>query len=66
MAGMMEAIKKYLRSCQGVKRTPLVYIIRKTILVQTYGEYPKYATPNDKMIARMLYLTPDKNKFLQE
>ena len=66
MARMMEATEEYLRSCQGVMRAPLAYIIRKTILVQTYDEYPKYATPDDEMIARMLHLPPDKNKLLQE
>ena len=64
-AGMMEAIEEYLRSCHGVMRAPLAYIIRKTILVQTYGEYPKYATPDNEMIARILHLPPDKDKILQ-
>ena len=62
MAGMMEAIEEYLRSCQDVERVPLGYIIRKTIIVKTYGDYPKYATPDDEMIIRMLHLPPDKNK----
>ena len=35
---------------------------KKTITVQTYGDYPKYATPDDKMMVRMLHLTLDKNK----
>ena len=39
MTGMMEVIKEYLRSCQGVIRAPLVYIIRNTIIVQTYDDY---------------------------
>ena len=39
MAGMMESIKEYLRSCCGVKRA-LAYITRKTIIVQIYGDYP--------------------------
>ena len=30
------------------------------------GDYPMYATPDDKMIARMLHLPPDKNKLLSE
>ena len=45
MAGMMKAIIEYLRSHHGVLRKPLAYVIRKTILVQTYGDYPKCATP---------------------
>ena len=35
MAGMMESIKEHLRSHCGVIKTPLVYIIRKTIIVQS-------------------------------
>ena len=61
MISTMEVIKEYLRSSQYVMRAPLAYIIRKTILVQTYGEYPKYVTPDDEMITRMLHLPPDKN-----
>ena len=41
-------------------RAPLGYVFRKTIIVQTFADYPKYATPNDEMIARMLHLPPDK------
>ena len=33
MAGTMEAMEEYLRSCHGVVRAPLAYIIRKTIIV---------------------------------
>ena len=33
MAGMMEFIEEYLRSCCGVVRAPLAYIIKKTIRV---------------------------------
>ena len=66
MAGTMEAIEEYIRSCQGVMRASLAYVIRKTLLVQTYGEYPKFATPDDEMIVRMFHLPPDKNKLLQE
>ena len=64
MEGMMESIKKYLRSCHGKMRAPLAYIIRKTIIVQTDGDYLMYATPDDEMIARMLHLPPEKNKLL--
>ena len=34
MAGKLVSIKEYLRSCHGVVRTPLAYVIRKTITVQ--------------------------------
>ena len=43
-------------------KVPLAYIIRKTTMVQFYGNHPKYATPEDKMIVRMLHLPPDRNK----
>ena len=66
MAEMMESIEEYLRSHCGVVRESLAYIISKTIIVQTYGEYPMYATPVHEMIARMLHLPPDKNKLLSE
>ena len=66
MAGTMVFIEKYLRSCHGVVRAPLAYIIRKTITVQTHGDYPKYATPDDEMIARMLHLPPGKNRLHDE
>ena len=58
--------EKYLRSCHGVVQVPLAYIIRKTMTVQTYGDYPSYATPDDEMIARMLHLPSDKNKVHNE
>ena len=66
MAGMMEFIKEYLRSCHRVVKTPLACIISKSITVQTYGEYPMYATPDNQMINRMLHLPPDKNRLLLE
>ena len=59
MAEMMEDIKEYLRLHHSVVRVPLAYIIRKTIIVQTYCDYPKYVAPDDKMIARILYLPLD-------
>ena len=40
MVGTMETIKDYLRSHHGVMRAPLANVIRKTIVVQTYGDYP--------------------------
>ena len=58
---MMESTVEYLRSHCGV-RAPLAYNIRKIIIVQTYGDYLMYATPDDEMITRMLHLPPDKNK----
>ena len=66
MTRMIEAIKEYFRSHQGVITTPLVYIIMKTIIVETYGVYPMYATPDDEMISRMLHLPHNKNKLLSE
>ena len=57
----MEAIEEYLVSCCGVIRVPLAYDIRKTIIVQSYGNYPKSATHEDEMIARILYLMQEKN-----
>ena len=42
MAGTMEAIKEYFRSCHSVMRAPLTHVIKKTILVQTYGDYPMW------------------------
>ena len=62
MAGTMEAIKEYLRLCHGVMQASLAYIKRNAIIVQTYSDYLMYASPDDKMIARMLYLPPEKNK----
>ena len=65
MAGTMEVIKEYLTSCHGVVKVPLAYIITRIILVKTYGDY-KYVATDDKMIARMLCLPPDKNKLHNE
>ena len=62
MAGTMESIKEYLRSHHGDMRVLLTYFIRRTITVQVYGDYPKYATPDNEMITRMLHLPPDKIK----
>ena len=66
MAEMMESIKEYLRAQHGVIKAPLAYVIRKTITVQTNGDCPMYATPDDKMIARVLHLPLNKNKLLLE
>ena len=41
MAGTEEAIKKYLRSCFGVIRAPLAYIMRKNVIVETCSDYLK-------------------------
>ena len=60
MVGMMEAIEDYLGSCNDIMRAPLAYIIRKTTLVQTYGDYLIYAPPDNEMIARMLHLPPER------
>ena len=61
MAGKMEVIAEYLRSCQCVMRASLAYIIRKNITVETYGDYAKYETPD---ITKMLHLPQDKNELL--
>ena len=66
MAGTMEAIKEYLRSCCGIIRAPLAYVIRKILVFETYGDYLKYSTLDDKIIARMLHLPPEKNRVLLE
>ena len=57
MAGTIRSIEEYLRSCHGIMRVPLAYVIRKTITVQTYGDYLKYVTTDEKVIARMLALS---------
>ena len=62
MAGKMKAIKDYLRFHHGAVRVPLACIIIKTIIVQIYGDYPTYVTPDDKMVAMMLHLSSDKDK----
>ena len=66
VAGMMETIEEYLRSCGGVVRAPLAYFIRKTIIVQFYVDYTVYATLDDEMITKILHLPPEKNKLLSE
>ena len=58
MAGTIKVIEEYLRSCCGIIILPLAYVMRKTIIVQTYGDYPKYMTPCDEMINGMLHLPP--------
>ena len=66
MAEMMESIKEYLRSCCAVVTVPLACMIREIIIVQIYGDYPEYGTPDNKMITRMLCLHPDKNRLNNE
>ena len=66
MAGIMESIEEYLRSCCGVIRATLAYVIKKAITILTYGDYPKYVIPDNKMIAMMLHLPQDKNKLQNE
>ena len=58
MVGTMESIEEYLRSLCGLMQKPLAYIIRKTITIHIYGNYPKYETPDDEIINNMLYLPP--------
>ena len=63
-AGTMKSIKEYLRACCGIIKAHLTYLIKRTITVQTMGDYPTYATPDDEMIASMLYLLQHQNKLL--
>ena len=44
-------------------RVPLAYIIRKTISVQTYSDYPTHETSDNEMITRMLHLSIEKTKY---
>ena len=60
MAGKMETIEEYLRSCHVVVGAQVADTIRKTIIVQIYGGDPKNATPDDNLITRMLHEQPDK------
>ena len=66
MAGMIEAIKEYLRSNHGVIIASLAHVITKVVIVQTYDDYPKYVTPDDEMIARKLDTPQDKNRLHNE
>ena len=66
MVGMIEANEEYIRSCHGMEKAPLAYIIRKTVVVQTYGPYPWYATPHDNMITKMLQLPKKQNRLCSE
>ena len=34
--------------------------------MQTYGDYPTHAIPDDKMVTKMLHLPSDKNKLHNE
>ena len=64
MEGTMKTIKEYLRLCLGVIQAPFSHVIRKTIIVQTYGNYSTCETPDSEMIARMLQLPIEKNEAL--
>ena len=66
LAGTMEFTEEHLRACCDVIKAPLAYVLRKTITVQTNGDFPTYTTPDDKLIARMLHLPLNKNKLLLE
>ena len=66
MAGTMKVIKEYLHSCHGIMRAPFAYVIRKTTIVQTCGDYPKCVSPDDEIFARMLHLPPENNKLYGE
>ena len=53
-------------TCGGVIKAHLAYVIRKAIVSQVSGDYPKYLTSDNKMIVRMLPLPPDNNKLHNE
>ena len=54
---MIEGFEEYLRSCHHVIRAPLAYIMMKNTVVETYGDYPKYVTADNKTIAsRLMHL----------
>ena len=61
MAGTKEAIEKYPRSCHGVLRAPLAYVIRKYVLVGTYGDDHYYATSDKERC--YTYLQTRTNSF---
>ena len=42
------------------------FMYRKIIIVQVYGDNPKYETLDDEMITRMLRLPPDKKRLHDE
>ena len=52
MAEAMETTKECPRSCSGVMRASIAHVNRKIIIVQAYGDYPRYVTPDNKMITR--------------
>ena len=66
VAEIIEAINEYIRSCCGVKRVHLAHIIQRTIIFETCATYPEYATPDGKMIARMLHLPMKQNILCKE
>ena len=66
IAGTIGAIKQYHRPSHGVMRMPLTCVPRKTIINETYGDYPKYAIPDNKIIASILHLPLDKNRLHNE
>ena len=66
IAGTIEFIKECLKLCHSVVRAPHAYIIRKTIIVLTYGKDQVYTNPYNKIITSILHLTPDKNKLHNE
>ena len=57
-----KTIKEYLKSCHGVVRA----LLHTSLGRSHYGDHARYATNDSKMITRMLYLSPDKNKLLVE
>ena len=60
MAEMMESIEEYLQLHCCIVQATWIYVISRTIVVQTNGDYPTFATSDNKMIARMIHLPSDK------
>ena len=56
IVGIEEVIEEYLGSCFGVKKAPLAYIIRKAIVLESYGCYPWYEPLDYELIVRMFHL----------
>ena len=60
MAGMMEAIREYLRSHCDVQKALLAYIIRKKVIIHIFA-IARYAPLDTKMIMRIVHLSMELN-----
>ena len=49
----------------GVVKASFACVIGKAIVVKTYGDYSKYATPDERVIARMLPLVNCSDQICQ-